>query len=162
MARREPDTPELAAKRTDEERMVSQMIALWCRAHHSGAAGVGNALDHEQTADQTADTRQRPASAGNAGPTAPRIRLGLKTVELCPACTELHAYATARIAACPHMGTKTFCSACPTHCYRPAMRERIREVMRWSGPRMILYRPVAAIKHAIVTMQSKRASRSSG
>ena len=130
---RRPDTPELAAKRADEARMVSQMIALRCRGHHASST----------TTDDEART--------------PRVRLGLRTVKLCPACTELMAYATARIEACPHMGTKTFCSACPTHCYRPAMREQIREVMRWSGPRMILYRPVAAIKHAIVTVRGKRA-----
>ena len=36
---------------------------------------------------------------------------------------------------------------CPVHCYRPEMKERIRMVMRWSGPRMIIYHPIAAIKH---------------
>ncbi len=128
---RTDDTPQVAAKRADEARMVSQMIALWCRAHHSKATAVHDA-------------------------DAPRVRLGMQNVTLCPDCAELNAYATARIAACPHMETKTFCSACPTHCYRPAMRERIRSVMRWSGPRMIRYRPVAAIKHAIVTIRSKR------
>ncbi len=126
---RRADTPRAAAKRADECLMVSQMIALWCRRHHTDAA-------------RTSD--------------APHVRLGLKTVALCPECAELQIYALARIAACPHMETKTFCSACPTHCYRPAMRERIREVMRWAGPRMMLYRPVAAIKHAVVTVQSKR------
>lgn len=127
---RSADTPRVAARRTEESAMVSQMVALWCRGHH---AGTPRAAD------------------------APHVRLGLKTVALCPECAELQAYALARIGACPHMETKTFCSACPTHCYRPAMRERIREIMRWAGPRMILYRPVAAIKHAIVTVQSKKA-----
>ena len=130
---RRPDTPELAAKRADEARMVSQMIALRCRGQH-GSSAMARDDAH-----------------------APRVRLGLRTVTLCPACADLVAYATAHIETCPHMGTKTFCSACPTHCYRPAMREQIREVMRWSGPRMILYRPVAAIKHAVVTVRGKRA-----
>ena len=62
----------------------------------------------------------------------------------------------ARIEHCPHMGTKTFCSACPSHCYRPAMREKIREIMRWSGPRMIRHRPITAVRHAMVTVQAKR------
>ena len=123
---------ELAAKRVEEAEMVSQMIALWCRGHH---AGVARAAD------------------------APHVRLGLSDVALCPACAELRAYALGRIGRCPHMGTKTFCSVCPTHCYRPEMRERIREVMRWSGPRMLMYRPVPAIRHAIVTVKAKRAAR---
>lgn len=38
------------------------------------------------------------------------------------------------------------------------VREKIREVMRWSGPRMIRYRPITAVRHAIITVQSKRAA----
>jgi hypothetical protein len=29
------------------------------------------------------------------------------------------------------------------------MREKIRTIMRWAGPRMIIYDPVAAIKHLL-------------
>lgn len=131
------DTPELARKRAREAQMVSQMIALWCRGHHHGGHG----------------SRQ----AGSADEST-RVKLGLRTVTLCPECAELQAYAVARIKHCPHMVTKTFCSACPSHCYRPAMRERIREVMRWSGPRMVIYRPITAVRHAIITVQAKRAA----
>ena len=45
------------------------------------------------------------------------------------------------------METKTFCSNCKVHCYRPDMRERIRAVMRFSGPRMLLYHPITGIRH---------------
>ena len=45
--------------------------------------------------------------------------------QLCPACQELQDYALARIDKCPFMETKTFCSACKVHCYKPAMREQI-------------------------------------
>ena len=31
-------------------------------------------------------------------------------------------------------------------------------VMRWSGPRMIRYRPITAVRHAMVTVQAKRAA----
>ena len=41
------------------------------------------------------------------------------------------------------------CKKCPIHCYRPQMKERMCKVMRWAGPRMILYHPVAAIKHVM-------------
>lgn len=123
------DTPELAERRAEEAAMVSEMIALWCRGHHGEVPRV---------------------------PDAPIVPLGRTEVVLCPECSELHAYALARIGRCPHMGTKTFCSACPTHCYKPAMREGIREVMRWSGPRMLLFRPIPAIRHALVTLRAKR------
>ena len=53
---------------------------------------------------------------------------------LCPECRQLHDYALTRIDKCPFMETKTFCSACKVHCYKPDMREKIRAVMRWAGP----------------------------
>ena len=50
---------------------------------------------------------------------------------------KLDDYAKLRSDKCPFMETKTFCSNCKVHCYKPEMREKIREVMRFSGPRMI-------------------------
>ena len=76
--------------------------------------------------------------------------------QLCPACQELQDYALARIDKCPFMETKTFCSACKVHCYKPEMREKIREVMRFSGPRMLLYHPVMAVRHVIEGKKEKR------
>jgi len=35
------------------------------------------------------------------------------------------------------------------HCYNAEMRERVRVMMRWSGPRMLLRHPVIAILHMI-------------
>lgn len=68
---------------------------------------------------------------------------------LCPKCQELLDYACSRLDRCRYGSKKPTCKKCPIHCYRPEMKERIRAVMRWSGPRMILYHPVAAIKHII-------------
>ena len=75
---------------------------------------------------------------------------------LCPQCQALHDYALQRIERCPFMETKTFCSACKVHCYKPEMREKIRAVMRFSGPRMLLYHPILAIWHLICSMREKR------
>lgn len=57
---------------------------------------------------------------------------------------------------CPFMETKTFCSNCRVHCYKPEMREKIREVMRFSGPRMILHHPVMAVRHVIESKKEKK------
>ena len=76
--------------------------------------------------------------------------------ELCPECEALRAYAMQRSDRCPFMETKTFCSNCKVHCYKPDMREQIRKVMRFSGPRMLLYRPVMAISHLIESKREKR------
>ena len=101
-------------KREREKRMVSQMIALYCRKKHH--------------------TRG----------------------DLCPQCAALDAYAKMRADKCPFMETKTFCSNCRIHCYKPDMRAKIREVMRFAGPRMILHHPVAAIRHVVETKKEQR------
>ena len=83
-----------------------------------------------------------------------RKKHGGKT--LCPDCAALDAYARLRSDKCPFMDTKTFCSNCKVHCYKKDMREKIREVMRFSGPRMIFHHPVMAIRHVIETKKEKR------
>ena len=75
---------------------------------------------------------------------------------LCPDCAALEAYARQRSDTCPFMETKTFCSNCRVHCYKNDMREKIREVMRFSGPRMIFHHPVMAIRHVIESKKEKR------
>lgn len=74
---------------------------------------------------------------------------------LCPECEKLDAYAKLRSDKCPFMETKTFCSNCKVHCYQPEMREKIRAVMRFSGPRMMFYHPVTAIRHVIESKREK-------
>ncbi|MBO5523778.1 MAG: nitrous oxide-stimulated promoter family protein [Roseburia sp.] len=75
---------------------------------------------------------------------------------LCADCAALEEYARERSEKCPFMETKTFCSNCKVHCYKPDMREKIREVMRFSGPRMLFHHPVAAVRHVIETKKEKR------
>lgn len=67
--------------------------------------------------------------------------------ELCNDCRKMLNYALSRLDHCPYGDDKPACQKCPKHCYKPAMREKIRQVMRFSGPRMILYAPLAAIRH---------------
>ena len=66
---------------------------------------------------------------------------------LCTDCVALTAYAEARLAACRYGERKPACGACPTRCYRSDMRERIRLVMRWAGPRMLWLAPFEFIRH---------------
>jgi len=68
---------------------------------------------------------------------------------LCVECRELAEYAREKLLKCPFMEGKTVCSLCKVHCYKPAMREKIRAVMRFSGPRMIYRHPVMALQHII-------------
>lgn len=106
-------TNSIEAKRKNEEKLVSDMISLYCKRKHK----TGNGL--------------------------------------CLKCQELNAYARARSEACPFMETKTFCSSCKVHCYSPEMKEQIRAVMKYCGPRMLFHHPIPAIKHLISTVQNK-------
>ena len=67
--------------------------------------------------------------------------------ELCPQCRELLEYAHMRLSRCPFGEKKNTCRLCTIHCYKPEMKERMREVMRYAGPRMLLYHPAAALRH---------------
>lgn len=74
----------------------------------------------------------------------------------CPECKELKEYVSYRLSKCPFKENKTFCSNCKIHCYENLKREKIKEVMRFSGPRMIFYHPILAIKHLIETRKEKK------
>ena len=95
----------------------------------------------------------------------PRMKRERKTVEsmigiycrgqhkteggLCHECRELAEYAHMRLQNCPFQENKTTCGNCPIHCYKPVMREKIRDVMQYAGPCMIRYHPLLAIGHMI-------------
>ncbi|NQT93358.1 MAG: nitrous oxide-stimulated promoter family protein [Lentisphaerae bacterium] len=68
---------------------------------------------------------------------------------LCAECAELLEYAEAKLSKCTFGEDKPKCSQCPVHCYMPAMREKIREVMKVAGPRMITKHPVLAVRHLV-------------
>lgn len=44
---------------------------------------------------------------------------------------------------------KPTCGSCSVHCYKPSMKKRIIEVMRYSGPRMIFHHPLLACAHLV-------------
>jgi hypothetical protein len=68
---------------------------------------------------------------------------------LCPGCLRLQDYAHRRLDTCPFQEEKPVCNRCEVHCYSQAMREQVREVMRYAGPRMPLRHPWLALLHVI-------------
>lgn len=68
---------------------------------------------------------------------------------LCAGCGDLLEYATRRLERCVFGDAKPNCANCVVHCYSADMRERIRVVMRWAGPRMLLRHPIMGIAHLI-------------
>lgn len=69
--------------------------------------------------------------------------------DVCASCAELVEYAHLRLERCRYGVDKPTCTNCPTHCYRPEQRQRVREVMRYSGPRMLRSHPVMAVRHLL-------------
>lgn len=69
------------------------------------------------------------------------------TGDLCEQCEKLFRYAMERIDKCPFREHKPTCVKCPIHCYKPAMREQVRLVMRFAGPRMLFRHPLLAVLH---------------
>ena len=74
-----------------------------------------------------------------------RRKLGVN--ELPQEYADLIVYAHKRLDGCKFGNEKPACKRCPIHCYKPDMREKIRDVMRWAGPRMMMYDPIAAFRH---------------
>lgn len=66
---------------------------------------------------------------------------------LCDECQELLTYAEARIRKCPHYKSKIPCKDCTIHCYHNPYKDKIRDVMRFSGPQMMIYHPILAVYH---------------
>ena len=66
---------------------------------------------------------------------------------LCAGCAELLDYATSRLERCVFGDAKPTCTNCTVHCYSAEKREQIRQVMKWSGPRMPLRHPILSVFH---------------
>ncbi|NQT14134.1 MAG: nitrous oxide-stimulated promoter family protein [Planctomycetes bacterium] len=74
---------------------------------------------------------------------------------ICSDCRELLDYALARLDHCPMGGDKSTCARCSVHCYRPEMRSRVKEVMRFAGPRMVYRHPVLALRHRLHSLKQR-------
>ncbi|HAR94717.1 MAG TPA: nitrous oxide-stimulated promoter family protein [Deltaproteobacteria bacterium] len=91
-------------------RTLARFVALYCGQHHAGRTPF-----------------TFPASG---------LDSLFKSVELCPECTRLLKYGLSMRLRCP-LDPKPLCKKCPNPCYRPEYRDKIREVMRFSGMQMI-------------------------
>lgn len=68
---------------------------------------------------------------------------------LCAECTGFLDYAARRLEKCPYGPVKPTCAKCPVHCYKPQPREFARQMMRYSGPRMMLRHPWLSVMHFV-------------
>ena len=76
-------------------------------------------------------------------------RLRERNRALCADCQALVAYAHQRLDRCKFGNEKCRCKVCSVHCYNPKMREKIRAVMRFAGPRMLFYHPITTLRYLL-------------
>ncbi len=68
---------------------------------------------------------------------------------LCTDCTEFLEYAEQRLSHCPFKEQKPTCGNCSIHCYKKTMQTKAKEIMRYSGPRMLWNHPILAFFHVL-------------
>jgi hypothetical protein len=78
--------------------------------------------------------------------------------KLCKSCQDLYSYARQRTLKCTFIKDKPTCGKCQTHCYKPNMKTKIRDVMKFSGPKMIYSHPILAIRHLMATLREAPAT----
>lgn len=107
--------------------------------------------------------RGRHGSAPRVSLESPGVDLGVygrTPPVVCAECADLLRYAEKRRAFCSK-DPKPFCSHCDTHCYSPEMRERMREVMRYAGPRSVLHgHAIDGVRHLIEGRRARVAAAS--
>ncbi|WP_106767530.1 nitrous oxide-stimulated promoter family protein [Paenibacillus faecalis] len=75
---------------------------------------------------------------------------------ICEECQDLNDYAIKRLSLCKFGEKKTACANCPIHCYKQDYRQKIKDVMRFSGPWILLYHPIESIKHIPIPVKSRK------
>lgn len=96
-------------------KILARFIEVYCQGKHANAVRIPVALKH----------------------------FDLETVSkrpllLCPECHKLLAHAFTKRIHCP-LEPKPQCKHCENHCYHPAYREKIKEVMAYSGRKLVMH-----------------------
>ncbi|MBI4303291.1 MAG: nitrous oxide-stimulated promoter family protein [Chloroflexi bacterium] len=111
-------------KKQKDLRILSDFVTIFCREKHPGK---------EKAVFPLRDERLRQA-------------LGDRGLVLCPDCTKLLNHGTAKLLLCTQ-DPKPMCKKCKIHCYAPGYRERIREVMKFSGIYLVKHGRLDLILH---------------
>lgn len=104
---------ELTARQREDLKILARFIELFCHARHD-----------------------RNAAGAVAVPELLQVG-GRPEATICTACAELLEHGIKKRALCP-LEPKPTCKRCHVHCYSPEYRQKIREIMAFSGRRMIM------------------------
>jgi hypothetical protein len=101
-------------KKAKDIKVLGGFVSIYCRENHHQV---------EKDAFPIKDERLR------------RV-MGKKELKLCADCSKLLNHGIAKLMLCPY-DPKPMCKKCETHCYAPGYREKVRQVMRFSGSYLI-------------------------
>lgn len=104
---------DLTRQERKDLRVLAQFTSVYCKVHH-------------QTARQPLANTVPGVVALNAG-----------KYPVCGDCRDFLYYAIERRLRCP-LDPKPICKHCPVHCYKPEFREKVRQIMRFSGKYLML------------------------
>lgn len=78
------------------------------------------------------------------------------TDRMCKQCGIMLEYSKDKLYKCKYADAKPTCRKCPVHCYSKEKRLMIKQIMRYSGPFMILYHPLLAFKYILKDFRRHR------
>lgn len=113
MKQQPPPTSGLTRRELKDLKILAQFTSVYCRTHHLPPRTVLTVSNPELQC------------------------LPLAKSPVCADCAGFLSYAFERRLRCP-LEEKPACKHCPVHCYKPGHREKVREIMRFSGRHLIL------------------------
>ena len=111
-------------KKVKDIRVLSEFVSIFCREKHR--------LENKDTFLVKDDRLRRT--------------LDSKDLRLCEDCRKLLNHGIAKLLLCPY-NPKPMCKKCETHCYAPGYREKVQEVMKFSGMYLIKHGRVDLMLH---------------
>jgi len=114
----------LQNKKVEDLKVLSDFISIFCREKH----------------------RTEPKDVFHIKDDGLRRALDGKNPVLCHDCSNLLNHGMVKLLLCPY-DPKPTCRKCQTHCYAPVYREKIREVMRFSGLYLVRHGRLRLIAH---------------
>ena len=113
---------EVSDKEKSDIRTLIKFVGIFCRENHDG--------EKKAFSFRPFDIRE----------------IEKKEITLCPDCTRLLTYGLTMRLKCPH-DPKPMCKKCESQCYRGEYREKIREVMKFSGIYLVKHGRVDMLYH---------------
>ena len=112
----------LSRKKRKDARVLANFVRIFCREQHKEQVKEPFQIQDDE------------------------LQAELYDLKLCPECARLLEHGLAKLSLCPYEPKPT-CRKCPTHCYAPGYRDRVRKVMRFSGMYLVKHGRLDLLLH---------------